>query len=233
MTVEPSRDITRIMLFVLVVGMLLLGSFWTLLPFLGGLIWATTIVVATWPALVRLQQLTGRRALATAIMTLLVLLAFIAPLVVAIAALVDAASRSPAVLSDFVAHGLGPPPAWVVELPVIGGPIAEKWEPLAAGGPDALKAAVQPYGRAAAAWTIAVTGGVGGAAILIVLTVLLVAILYAHGETAARGAMAVAHRLGYLDETTFSQLIESLERISGLITGLTRHVEKTKTSANR
>jgi len=93
MTVEPSRDITRIMLFVLVVGMLLLGSFWTLLPFLGGLIWATTIVVATWPALVRLQQLTGRRALATAIMTLLVLLAFIAPLVVAIAALVDAGPR--------------------------------------------------------------------------------------------------------------------------------------------
>ena len=93
MTVEPSRDITRIMLFVLVVGMLLLGSFWTLLPFLGGLIWATTIVVATWPALVRLQQLTGRRALAIATMTLLVLLAFIAPFVVAIGALLDAARR--------------------------------------------------------------------------------------------------------------------------------------------
>jgi len=45
--------------------------------------------------------------------------------------------------------------------------------------------------------------------------------------------LIIAHRLGYLDETTFSQLIESLERISGLITGLTRHVEKTKTSANR
>ena len=45
--------------------------------------------------------------------------------------------------------------------------------------------------------------------------------------------LIIAHRLGYLDETTFSQLIESLERISRLITGLTRHVEKTKTSANR
>jgi len=196
MAVEASRDITRIMLFVLVVGVLLLGSFWTLLPFLGGLIWATTIVVATWPGLVRLQQLTGRRALAIATMTFLVLLAFIAPFVVAIGALLDAARRSPAVMSDFVAHGVGPPPAWVVELPLIGGPIAEKWEPVAAGGPDALKAVVQPYGRAAAGWVIVVTGGVGGAAILILLTVLLVAILYAHGETAARGALAVAHRLG-------------------------------------
>ena len=58
---DSSTDITRIVLFVLVIGVLLAGSVWTLLPFLSGMIWATTIAVATWPVLLRLERLTGGR----------------------------------------------------------------------------------------------------------------------------------------------------------------------------
>src|SRR5712691_3496263 len=36
--------------------------------------------------------------------------------------------------------------------------------------------------------------------------------------------LIIAHRLGYLDEASFSKLIGSLERIGRLITGLSRHV---------
>lgn len=36
--------------------------------------------------------------------------------------------------------------------------------------------------------------------------------------------LVIAHRLGYLDETTFSRLIAQLDRIGRLITGLRRHV---------
>ena len=35
--------------------------------------------------------------------------------------------------------------------------------------------------------------------------------------------LIIAHRLGYLDETTFAQLIASLEQMGRLITGLSRH----------
>ena len=49
---------------------------------------------------------------------------------------------------------------------------------------------------AAAHWAIAVTGGIGMVAVHILLTVALVAILYAQGETAARGALAFGYRLG-------------------------------------
>jgi predicted PurR-regulated permease PerM len=41
-----------------------------------------------------------------------------------------------------------------------------------------------------------VTGGVGRTTVLIVLTVVILGILYSKGETAARGALAFAHRLG-------------------------------------
>src|SRR5689334_3280685 len=99
---EQPPDITRIVLFVLVLGALLVGSFWTLLPFLSALIWATTITIATWPLLIRLQGLTGRRSIAVTIMTVLVLLTFIVPFALAISTLLDAAHRSPALMSDFL-----------------------------------------------------------------------------------------------------------------------------------
>ena len=56
---SESSDITRVVLFVLVLGVLLVGSAWTLLPFLSALTWATTIAIATWPVLLRLQRLAG------------------------------------------------------------------------------------------------------------------------------------------------------------------------------
>jgi predicted PurR-regulated permease PerM len=193
---EASNDITRIV-FVLVIGALLAGSAWTLLPFLNGLIWATTIAIATWPALLRVQRLTGgRRSPAVAIMTLLILLVFILPFALAIGTLLDAAGRSPAVMSDFLARGLGPPPAWITKIPVLGERFADRWQTVAAGGPEALVGIVEPYARVAATWAIAATGGFGRIALLILLTIVLVAILYSRGETAARGALAFAHRLG-------------------------------------
>ena len=196
MSSEVSHDITRIVLFVFVIGALLLGSLWTLLPFIHGLIWATTIAIATWPALLRLQQLTGRRGLAVAIMILIVLAVFIVPFALAIGTLLEAASRSPAVLNDFLAQGLGPPPAWLDGIPFVGPQAAERWRTVAAGGPEALAGVVQPYALSAATWAIAATGGFGRALVLIGLTVILVGILYAQGETAARGVLAFAHRLG-------------------------------------
>ena len=197
MRAEGPSDITRIILFVLVIGTLLLASLWTLLPFLSGMIWATTITVATWPLLLRLESATGgRRALAVAVMTLLVLLVFIVPFALAISTMLDAAGRSPTVMNAFLTKGLGPPPAWIDDIPVVGSQMAAEWQAVSAGGPEALAAVLQPYGRSAAAWAIAATGGVGRMVVLILLTVVLVAILYADGETAARGVLAFAHRLG-------------------------------------
>jgi predicted PurR-regulated permease PerM len=72
----------------------------------------------------------------------------------------------------------------------------DEWHTIAAGGPAALAAAVQPYAVSAAAWALAATGGVGRTFVLVLVTLILVAILYAQGESAARGALAFAHRLG-------------------------------------
>jgi predicted PurR-regulated permease PerM len=197
MRTTPSGDITRIVLIVLLICLLLLGSFWTLLPFLGALVWATTIVVATWPAMKQVERMTGgRRGVAVAIMTLLILAALIVPLTFAISTLVDAAWRSPAVMQDFMVRGIGEPPAWVATIPLVGRQATERWQQIAAGGPDALVEVARPYAREAASWAIAATGGVGTLFIQFLLIVVLIVILYSQGEVAAAGALAFGRRIG-------------------------------------
>lgn len=192
-----SSEITRIVLLILLIGALLAGSFWTLLPFLGALIWATTVVVATWPALAWFEKRAGgRRGIATTIMTLLVLVAFVVPLWLAVSTLINAALNAPALLHDFAARGLGPPPAWIARVPLAGEQLAARWQELAAGGPEALAESVRPHARSAATWLLSVTGGIGAMIVHILLTIILVAILYAQGETAARGALAFGYRMG-------------------------------------
>jgi predicted PurR-regulated permease PerM len=194
---QSTPDTARTLLFILVIGALLAGSVWTLLPFLNGLIWATTIAITTWPALLSVERFTGgRRGLAVAIMTTAILLVFIAPFAFAIGAVFNAAQRSPAVMHDFLARGLAPPPAWVTDIPLVGERAANRWQTIADGGPAALAGFLEPYGRAVAGWAIAATGGFGRMAALVLFTIILVAILYSLGETAALGTVAFARRLG-------------------------------------
>jgi len=194
---KPSGDITRVVLMVLFIVMLLTGSFLTLLPFLGGLIWAATVVIATWPLLLRVRAKTGKRPwVAVLVMTSVVLLAVILPFGFAVSTLLDVAHRGPEVLGDFLTRGLGPPPEWLGRMPVVGGQLIAKWQALAASGRDGLVEAVQPYLLDAAHWAVSITGGIGAVTVQILLTIILVAILYSQGETAGRGALALGFRLG-------------------------------------
>lgn len=194
---ESRGQVARIMLTVIILSMLIAGSLWTLKPFLGGLIWATTIVVATWPALLMFQRnFGGKRSWAVVAMTLIVLVAFITPFILAIDALLGAAERSPTVLQSFLARGLNPPPDWIGNIPLVGERIAAKWLEISAGGPEGLVETVRPYTREAAAWVLAATGGLGVMVLNVLFMVVLMAILYASGETAANGVLGFFYRLG-------------------------------------
>ncbi|MGE5301511.1 MAG: AI-2E family transporter YdiK, partial [Acidobacteriota bacterium] len=75
-----TSDVTRTTLAVLFIGILIASSFWVLRPFLTSIVWATIIVIATWPLLRKLQgRLWGRRGLAVAVMTIVLLLVIVVP----------------------------------------------------------------------------------------------------------------------------------------------------------
>jgi predicted PurR-regulated permease PerM len=193
---SQTPDVMRTTIMVLVIGVLLAASLWTMAPFIGSLVWATAIVVATWPLLLWVQRkVGGSRALATTIMTLFMLVIFVVPFWMAIGALLDASAQGADLMRSYLKDGLGPPPSWVSGIPFAGDRLATEWQALSAAGPEAFAAKVQPYARSVAAWLVAVTGGLGGVFLHFLLTVILSAVLYAQGEVAASGVIAFARRL--------------------------------------
>jgi len=191
-----SRDVTRTTLAVLFIGMLIAASFWILSPFLIAIIWATMIVVATWPILLGIQaRLWGKRGLAVAVMTAMLLLIIIAPFSLAVTAIVDRSAEISTLVKSLATFTLPPPPEWLGGIPVVGPKLVDRWQQFAALGPEELSARLAPYVRQAVAWFIAQAGSLGMIFVQLLLTVIIAAILYANGETASAGICRFSRRL--------------------------------------
>lgn len=195
--VRSHVDLTRTFLVILILVVLIAGSLWTLLPFLSALMWSATIVIATWPLLLTLERrVGGRRGVATALMTIVMLAIFIVPFAMAIGVLLDAALRAVELVNAATSEGLPPPPQWLTAIPWIGARLAARWQELAAGGPEAVAAALRPFARSTASSVLSITGGFGIVAIHFALTIVITAIFYMNGETAARGVLMFGRRIG-------------------------------------
>ncbi len=195
---SPARDLTRTTFAVLFIGALLAASLWILRPFLGPTIWATMIVVATWPLMLRIQaRLWRKRPLAVTVMTLLLLLLFIVPLTMAIVTIVENADRLVgwAQLASTY-HLPATPPAWLIELPLVGGVIERAWGQATALGLRELLPRLSPYAGDLTRWFATQMGSVGLLLLQVLLTVVIAAVLYGVGEDAADHVRRFARRLG-------------------------------------
>lgn len=191
-----QRDLVRTILEVLVIAALVVASLWFISPFLPSIVWATMIVVATWPMFLRLQaHLGGRRGLAVTAMTLAILLVLFVPLSLAITALVQNADTVVAFARRIAQEGLPPPPKSVETMPLVGEYLARAWRGVLDLGLGDLWRRVAPYVGEVAKWIAARAGGLGLVAVHFVLTAVIAAILYAHGEAAAQTARRFATRL--------------------------------------
>ena len=110
---EGRSDLTRTTLAVLFVAGLIAACFWILRPFLPAVIWATTLVVATWPLMIQVQRrLWNVRGLAVAVMTLALLLVFVVPFWLAFTTIADNFEGIVGWGSALASFKLPPPPEW-------------------------------------------------------------------------------------------------------------------------
>jgi predicted PurR-regulated permease PerM len=192
-----SHDIARTTLQVLFIGMLIASVVWILLPFLTPIIWATMIVVATWPILIALQtRMKGIRGLAVATMTIILLLVVLMPFLAAIIAIMKKAADVSTWVKSLMAFTVPPPPAWLEGVPLAGPRLSEYWRQFQSLGPEELSKYLAPHAQQVATWLLGQGGSVVKVIIQFFLTVIIAAVLYSKGELVSAGVLGFARRLG-------------------------------------
>jgi predicted PurR-regulated permease PerM len=192
----PARDIPRITLSVLFIGLMIVACLWVLRPFIAATVWAATIVVATWPTMLAVQlRLGGRRGLAAAVMTGAMLLLLVVPLTLAIGTIIDHADDIVRWVNAAASAGVPSPPEWVARIPLFGSNLQRQWQRLAATGHEELAVQAAPYARTVVGWVAGRASDFGALLVHFVLTLVIAAILYTTGETAASGVRRFARRL--------------------------------------
>ena len=195
---DPNRspDLARTILQLLALAALIGTSLWIVRPFLVALIWAATVAIATWPLLLHAQSwFGGRRGLAVALMTVVLLLILVVPLYFAITTITGNVGQITEWSKSLATLIRSQPPAWVEALPLVGARLAASWRKLAAAGPDEITAHLAPFARIVALWFLSHVGNLGLLLVQFLLTTMVATILYANGETAARGMLTFANRL--------------------------------------
>lgn len=193
---ETQRDTTRTFFALLFTGMLLGMSLWILKPFLGAMLWAVTIVTATWPLMVKIQRtLWGRRSLAVLVMSLVLLCILVIPLSLAIGTIVSNADRMTDWVKLLSRFEVPSPPAWLGSVPFLGSDLVKAWEKVAVVGVQDFIKKLAPYGGNVLRWFITEVGGFGALVLQFLLTVALSAVLYARGEQAALKMKSFGRRL--------------------------------------
>jgi predicted PurR-regulated permease PerM len=167
----PARDLPRITLAVLFIVLMIVASLWVLRPFIAATLWATTVVVGTWPMMVGLEsRFGGRRGLAVTVMTGIMLLLLIVPLVFAISTIVDHADDIVQWVQAAVKAGVPSPPEWVGRIPLVGSRLLRRWQQLATTGQEELATQAVPYALTVVHWVAGQAGAFGALLVHFLLT---------------------------------------------------------------
>jgi predicted PurR-regulated permease PerM len=194
---EIRPDLARTVLSVLFILGLILGSLWILLPFLGALIWATTIVVTTWPVLAWLQKrLWGRRSLAVAVLTLVLLGVVFVPFLATVGTIVGSTDEVVARAKALAGMEVPPvAPEWIARLPLVGGKAAEAWQEYGGKGVKEVLSVAAPFAGKAAKWFASQVGSIGLSLLHFLMTVVVCAVLWSNGDEAAWRVLRFGRRL--------------------------------------
>ncbi len=192
--VRQPRDVAQILLSVLFLAIMIVACLWIVQPFILGFAWAGTVVIATWPVLLRLQKIMfGRRSLAVLVMTLLLVMVFIIPIALLVNSIVN--GSGPLIKAISSGDMTLPDLAWLNTIPVIGAKLYAGWHNLLDMGGTAIMAKVRPYIGTTTTWFVGQAAHIGRFMVHCALMLLFSALLYWRGEQVAQGIRHFATRL--------------------------------------
>ena len=191
---ERGIDYPQIVFTLMLITLLIVACFWVVQPFILGFAWASMVVIATWPLMIKLQGLLwGRRSLAVVAMTLILILLFIIPIALLVNSLID--NSAPVIQWATSGQMQIPRLEWLKEIPMIGDKLFSSYHKLVAGGGGALMTQIQPYIGRTTGFFVAQAGHFGRLMIHLGLMLLFSVLLYWRGEQVGNGIRHFAFRL--------------------------------------
>ena len=189
-------DLPRMLFSVTFIDLMTLACFWVVQPFILGFAWASMVVIATWPLLIKLQTLLwGQRLLAVIVMTLLLLLLIVLPVSILISSAIE--NSAPLLAWATQPNRLTLPTLlWLQDVPMVGHRLYAGWQTMISGGGGLLMSKIQPYIGRSASWLLSQAAQVGSFLIHTALMLLFSVLLYIRGERVALAIRHFAIRLG-------------------------------------
>lgn len=193
-TLQKSGDLPQIIFSLLFITLLIVACIWVVQPFVLGFAWASMVVIATWPLMIKIQGLLwGRRSLAVIAMTLILILLFILPVALLVNSLIE--NSGPVVAWASARHLDLPDMHWLKSIPLAGKKIYSAWFNLVQGGGSAMMAKVQPYIGRTSGFLFAQAGHFGRFMMHLGVMLLFSVLLYWRGEQVGHGIRHFAFRL--------------------------------------
>ncbi|MGU3779050.1 AI-2E family transporter YdiK [Burkholderia metallica] len=215
--VRPTVDLVRVILGIVTLSLLICGSLYILRPFLLALVWAATIVVATWPLLHEVQRrLRCRRGPAVIVMLLALMVVIVLPIYGAVSTLAAHAEEIMTLLKGLPNYTLPPPPGWLAKLPLAGTHATREWQTLSDAGPGGVLATLQPYAIRLASWLLVRASAIGVLVLHLLLTVIICGILFAKGEAVGLTVTRVAQCVAPANGAAMVRLVEHAIRAVAL-----------------
>lgn len=211
---EDRRFINRAIEAAVRIGMLAVLLLWCFAlaePFLVPLVWGVIIAVATYPAYRRFEaRMGGRRALASALFTVFMVVVVVVPSAILAESLASGVRDATAAFQAGTLD-VPPPPERVRSLPFVGESLHEFWQ-LASENVEEAAQELRPTIKAAGKWLLGVAAGAGIAALQFLLAIVIAGVLLAHAAGGARAMHAIAHRLAPESGLIYAEVAEQAVR---------------------
>jgi predicted PurR-regulated permease PerM len=212
-----SHDFERYAAIAAVV-LLVIGCYLVVRPFVTAFLWGGILAISTYGLYARvLEALRQRRGLAAA----LTALSLTAGLLVPIAALgLNLADQWPAIsarVNALLAGGVGQPPGWLEEIPLIGRSASAYWRSILAD-PSRLNQDLLPLLKPVREFLVGFVASAGSGILQFALALLIAGVLYARGDDFSAALDRVALRLG--GETGHRQVKVVTSTVRGVFKGV-------------
>jgi predicted PurR-regulated permease PerM len=182
--------VSAIVLFIIIIG-----CFFVLRPFISALLWAVILSFSTWPVYKWWERvLGGRKTLAASFMTVLLMVAFVMPIVLISMVFADDATTLITKIRKIFDEGPPALPAWIDNLPLIGPEIQKYWQEWSIDH-DLLANFLKPYIKPIREHIFAGGAVMGQALFQVVLSITVCFFFYRDGEETAQSLANFLRRI--------------------------------------